>query len=119
MNSQRNTSNASASRAVLLFRYFWPFWQFKDASQGNIYAREAAYRHNCAISGCLPTYLLRWSLLCTFALGAIVACDRAQGVIEPYRNLYTALIAGAGLFFTVCFAITCIIAGIYARLRFG
>lgn len=45
----------------VLFRYWWPFWLFHDASRGNMVARAAAYRHNQDMRIYLPGYLMRWS----------------------------------------------------------
>jgi hypothetical protein len=103
---------------VLLYRYFWPFWLFLDATHGNLYARAHASRHNREMSVYLPTYLKRWGVLCLITLTTVFACDRIEKHAELYKEIYAALVAGAGMAFTWCFAIACIIASIYARLRF-
>jgi len=44
--------------SLVLFRYVWPFWLFKDAARGDRYARAAAYRHNRDMRIHLPGYLM-------------------------------------------------------------
>lgn len=46
--------------SLVLFRYLWPFWLFKDASSGDRLARAAAYRHNRDMRVYLPGYLMKW-----------------------------------------------------------
>src|ERR1041384_8115223 len=46
--------------SLVLFRYLWPFWLFKDASRGDRLARAAAYRHNRSMRIYLPGYLMKW-----------------------------------------------------------
>jgi hypothetical protein len=111
-------SNNELSLRLLLFRYFWPSFLFRDASKGNLYARAAAYQHNREMSVHLPIYLKRWAVMCVLALGAVFLCDRIEKNSELYKDVYAVLTAGAGMVFTCCFAFACIIASIYARLRF-
>jgi hypothetical protein len=54
--------------SLLLFRYLWPFWLFKDASRGDRMTRAAAYRHNRGMRVYLPGYLLKWVVSCALAL---------------------------------------------------
>ena len=57
--------------SLVLFRYLWPFWLFKDASRGDRDARAAAYRHNRNMRIYLPGYLMRWMFsAATFAVTA-------------------------------------------------
>lgn len=44
----------------LLYRYFFFVWLFKDASQGSMLERGAAWRHNQQQARWLPTYMRRW-----------------------------------------------------------
>lgn len=48
---------------ILLYRYFFFAWLFKDVNQGNIYERSVAWRHNKSQARWLPTYLKRWFFL--------------------------------------------------------
>lgn len=47
--------------STLLYRYFFFGWLFKDANQGNLLERAAAWRHNQAQARWLPTYMRRWA----------------------------------------------------------
>lgn len=59
---------------VLLYRYFFFLWLFKDASGGTRMERAAAWRHNRAQAIWLPTYMRRWLAwgVLMYALGAVV-----------------------------------------------
>ena len=46
--------------SIVLFRYLWPFWLFKDATRGDRFARAAAYRHNRNMRTYLPAYMVKW-----------------------------------------------------------
>lgn len=46
--------------SLVLFRYLWPFWLFKDATRGDRMARAAAYRHNRSMRMYLPGYMVKW-----------------------------------------------------------
>jgi hypothetical protein len=77
----RSSIGAAAARglltmpfATLLYRYFFFGWLFRDASQGSVLERAAAWRHNRDQARWLPTYLRRW-LFCgslLYAVGAFV-----------------------------------------------
>jgi hypothetical protein len=57
---------------VLLYRYFFFDWLFRDASRGTLAERESALRFNRQIRHYLLVYLRRWTMLvaCSCALGA-------------------------------------------------
>jgi len=59
---------------ILLYRYFFFGWLFKDASTGNLLERAAALRHNRDQARWLPTYLRRWlwCMVFFYALGTVV-----------------------------------------------
>ncbi len=48
---------------TLLYRYFFFEWLFKNAGQGDIFERAAAWRHNRDASRWLPLYMKRWTIL--------------------------------------------------------
>jgi hypothetical protein len=54
--------------SLLLFRYLWPFWLFKDATRGDRWAQAAAYQHNRGMRVFLPGYLLKWLISCAVML---------------------------------------------------
>jgi hypothetical protein len=68
--SQPNASGASLR--VLLYRYFFFDWLFRDASRGTLQERESALRTNRQLRHYLLVYLRRWLglVVCTCALGA-------------------------------------------------
>ena len=60
------------SLRVLLYRYFFFDWLFRDVSRGTALERESALRFNRQIRHYLLVYLRRWMALvvCSCALGA-------------------------------------------------
>jgi hypothetical protein len=48
------------SFGILLYRYFFFGWLFKDVNRGNLLQRAAAWRHNREQARWLPTYMRRW-----------------------------------------------------------
>jgi hypothetical protein len=49
--------------ALLLYRYFFYGWLFRDAARGNLWERSQAWRHNRDQSRWLPTYMWRWLVM--------------------------------------------------------
>jgi len=58
------------SFSILLYRYFFFGWLFKDVNRGNLLERAAAWRHNREQARWLPTYMRRW-LWCGIAFYAL------------------------------------------------
>ncbi len=54
--------------SLVLFRYLWPFWLFKDATRGDRMTRAAAYRHNRSMRMYLPGYMIKWVFSSALAL---------------------------------------------------
>lgn len=71
--------------SLVLFRYLWPFWLFKDASRGDRLTRAAAYRHNRSMRIYLPGYLMKW----------IFSCVTAFAITAGFGSLSTAQAAAA------------------------
>lgn len=65
--------------SLVLFRYLWPFWLFKDASCGDRMTRAAAYRHNRSMRNYLPGYMLRWMFGSLLAFAFLCIADAATG----------------------------------------
>jgi hypothetical protein len=102
-----------------LVRSWWPFWQFKDASRGDLYARAAAHQHNLRMRANLPRYLLRWFVVCCLASAAICACDALAADVRHRLDLFVLMAAGSGI---VCAYAVCalfVIGYAYLRLRHG
>jgi hypothetical protein len=81
--------------SLVLFRYLWPFWLFKDASSGDRLTRAAAYRHNRNMRTYLPGYMLRWVFSSAFAYAILSAADALAGYTDSVWPMFSWL-AGAG-----------------------
>lgn len=71
----RRSSNPGLSPeplGVLLYRYFFFEWLFRDVSRGSPLERAAAWRFNREMRRYLPTYLRRWAIVVvlSYVLGA-------------------------------------------------
>ena len=117
----RSAGAALASRyddmplSLVLFRFVWPFWLFKDASRGDRMTRAAAYRHNRSMRIYLPGYLMKWIFNCVTAF-AITAgfgsLSTAQAAARDSLDVFAIIAAGWGIIFacSVCvlFVTSCI-----------
>lgn len=88
--------------SVVLFRYMWPFWLFKDASRGDRYARAAAYRHNRRMRMHLPGYMVRWVFGSVLAFALVSLADALAGHAAGASWSLFALLAGAGAIVLAC-----------------
>lgn len=104
--------------SLVLFRYMWPFWLFKDASRGDRYARAAAYRHNRSMRMYLPGYMLRWVFGSALALALVNAADAlSTHGAGSSLDMFT-LLAGAGAIVLVCsLCVLLLIAYVYLYLN--
>jgi hypothetical protein len=87
------------SLALLLFRYWWPFWFFQDASHGDLYMRAAAYRHNRERRVYLPGYLAKWLFICALALTLTSRFELLAAEVRDMAEFFTCLAAGSGVGF--------------------
>lgn len=99
--------------SLVLFRYLWPFWLFKNAATGDRLAAAAAYRHNRSMRVYLPGYLVRWLCNCALTFGLVVAFD---SVSPRSPGFLTVMTAGAGVLFACGVAILFITGYIYLYL---
>ena len=72
---RRRSSEPSASPeplGVLLYRYFFFEWLFRDVRRGSSLERAAAWRFNREMRRYLPIYLRRWTIVVvsSYVLGA-------------------------------------------------
>ena len=74
---------------VLLYRYFFFLWLFKDANHGTQFQRAAARRHNRAQAQWLPTYMRRWSVLGVMLYGMGAAVEQALALPMWSAFFYT------------------------------
>src|SRR5688500_15109793 len=84
---------------LVLFRYLWPFWLFRDASSGDRYARAAAYRHNRDMRVYLPGYLMKWMLSSSIALAMTIALESFSTHSAGTVDYFKLMAAGSGMLF--------------------
>jgi len=102
--------------SLLLFRYLWPFWLFKDAGRGDRHARAAAYRYNRSMRVHLPGYLLKWVIGAALALLSSVAFGSWSGAGSTALDVYTLISAIWGLLFTCSLCVLLVTAYVYIYL---
>ncbi len=105
--------------SLVLFRYLWPFWLFKDASRGDRMARAAAYRHNRSMRIYLPGYLMKWMFNCvaTFAITAgFGSLSPAHSAASGSLDLFAIMAAGWGLVFACSVCVLFVTSYIYFYL---
>jgi hypothetical protein len=122
----RSSGAALASRyddmplSLLLFRYLWPFWLFKDASRGDRMTRAAAYRHNRSMRIYLPGYLMKWMFNCVtaFAITAVFgSLSPAQAVsASGSLDVFAIIAAGWGIIFACSVCVLFVTSYIYFYL---
>jgi hypothetical protein len=78
------TSYEDMPFSVVLFRFLWPFWLFRDASRGDRLVRAAAYRHNRDMRVYLPGYLMKW------LLGSMLVLSMTSGIDALARSFTSA-----------------------------
>ena len=122
----RSSGAALASRyedmplSLVLFRYLWPFWLFKDASRGDRMTRAAAYRHNRSMRIYLPGYLMKWmfSSLTAFGItagfGSLSAAEAAS--TSGSLDVFAIIAAGWGIVFVCSICVLFITSYIYFYL---
>jgi len=89
------------SLTLLLVRYWWPFWLFKDASDGDLFARSAAYQHNREKRIYLPGYLAKWVFICVLALVLTSYFETLAVELRVFSDFFTALAAGWAVVFSL------------------
>jgi hypothetical protein len=101
--------------SVVLFRYLWPFWLFKDAARGDRLMRAAAYRHNRSMRVYLPGYLCRWMLSATiaFALTAVLGAHSAGET----GDMFSVMAALSGIAFACSLCVLFVTGYVYAYLQ--
>ncbi len=73
---------------VLLYRYLFFGWLFRDVNRGSRLERALAWRHNCAQARWLPTYMRRWLVLGMLLYGAGAFVDGVFGATLASCLLY-------------------------------
>lgn len=102
--------------AIVLFRFLWPFWLFRDASHGDRFARAAAYRHNRDMRIYLPGYLMKWLLSSGVVLALTSASDSLAHSFSPTPTMLSLLGAACGIAFACSVCVLLVTAYIYLYL---
>ena len=102
--------------SLILFRYLWPFWLFKNATIGDRYTRAAAYRHNRSMRIYLPGYLVKWLCNCGLALALTMALDTPATRTPDGPGVLTLMAAGAGVMFACAVTVLFVTGYIYVYL---
>jgi hypothetical protein len=105
--------------SLVLFRYLWPFWLFKDASRGDRLARAAAYRHNRSMRIYLPGYLMRWMFnsVVAFAIAAgFGSMSPAHAASSGGVDVFAIIAAGWGILFACSLCVLFVTSYIYFYL---
>lgn len=106
--------------SLVLFRYVWPFWLFKDASRGDRVTRAAAYRHNRSMRIYLPGYLMKWMLSCitafaiTAGFGSLSTGQTASAASS--LDVFAIIAAGWGIIFACSVCVLFITSYVYFYL---
>ena len=102
-----------------LARSLWPFWLFKDATRGDVYARAAARQHNRRMCDSLPRYIFKWFLVCCVASTGIFACDTLAGDVGRRLDVFVIMAAGSGIVCAYALCVLLVIGYAYLYLRHG
>jgi hypothetical protein len=102
--------------SVVLFRFLWPFWLFRDASHGDRFARAAAYRHNRDMRVYLPGYLMKWLLSASCVLGLTSGIDSLARSLAPTSTILSLVSAVCAIAFACSVCVLFITVYIYLYL---
>jgi hypothetical protein len=91
----------------------WPFWLFKDANQGDMFARAAACAHNRRMSEVLP----RWLLVSAVASLSICANDAMATDVARRLDVFVLMAAGSGLICAYAICVVMVIGYAWCYLR--
>jgi len=116
--SEATAASAPPSWVVALSHTLFPFWLFKDANQGDLFARAAAAAHNRRMSAVLPRYLRRWLLVIALTSLSICANDAMATDVARRLDVFVLMAAGSGLIcaYAVCVVLVIGYAWCYLRL---
>jgi hypothetical protein len=106
--------------SLVLFRYLWPFWLFKDASRGDRMTRAAAYRHNRSMRIYLPGYLMKWIFSCVTAFAITtgfgsLSTAQAASTTDSF-DVFAIIAAGWGIIFACSVCVLFVTSYIYFYL---
>lgn len=102
--------------SIVLVRFLWPFWLFRDASRGDRLTRAAAYRHNRDMRVYLPGYLMKWVLSSTFVLALVSGLDSLARSFTPTSTVLSVASAAFAVVFACSVCVLVVTAYIYLYL---
>lgn len=102
--------------SLLLFRYLWPFWLFKDATRGDRMTRAAAYRHNRSMRIYLPGYMVRWVFGSAFAFALVQAFSKGASKAASW-DVFTLLSVMSAIAFVCSLCVLLLTGYIYLYLE--
>lgn len=103
--------------ALVLFRYLWPFWLFKDASHGDRYARAAAYRHNRDMRVYLPGYIGKWAFNCVITYALVATAGSLSMPSSEASGMATLFTAAAAVVFAFSVVVLFVTGYVYVYLN--
>lgn len=93
---------------VLLHRYMFYSWLFRDVNRGNLFEQHAAWQHNVDASRWLPLYLMRWMVFAGILLCLGGAVEMGAGAPVASTFFYVPF----ALSLTICAKIVACIASL-------
>jgi len=106
-----NPGHSPEPLGVLLYRYFFFEWLFRDASHGSPLERAAAWRFNRQMRRYLPTYLRRWAIVVVLSYVLGVWFDRV--LLLDYAGTFLYCVSSLSI------AMSALIMRAWLGLRFG
>jgi hypothetical protein len=114
MNTPRRRADGSSPSdlplSVLLYRYFFFAWMFRDASVGTFLERAAALQFNRQRRIYLPIYLRRWLVLVVLSCGLGILVESSFAPAAAAALCYGVM--------TISLAITATIARSWLMLKY-
>lgn len=102
--------------SIVLLRFVWPFWLFRDASRGDRFARAAAYRHNREMRVYLPGYLMKWMLASSIVLAVTSGIESLARTFTSMSTALTLVSAACAVAFACAVCVLFVISYIYLYL---
>ena len=89
---------------LLLYRYFFFNWLFRDVNHGSFLERAAAWRANQEMRRYLPVYLRRWVIIFLGGYGLGVLFEKGFTLIYAAACCYSSSCISASVIFVIVFS---------------
>jgi hypothetical protein len=86
---------------LLLYRYFFFDWLFRDVTRGTLLERAACWRFNVERRRHLPVYLLRWTIVCATGYGLGVLFEDSFELVYVAACAYSSSCVSASVIFVI------------------